>query len=467
MNKAKSLKMQLIISFLLVCFFTMSVCIGVLYTVIRNETREKLIQQNIHYSNQIAFVLDYFLQDIMHNITNVSTSNEIMDATQFSGIIDYQSVLAFQGFIRLTERNIENLSIDSFFFFLDNGVIIGRNSRANIFINPDNPVRTPGVVTIQSPMFAELNDSSVFSFLGVFDSQLFNYENINISPYLCLTFARSVHWLPLGYSGIVVVNVRENVFRSLYSSVESTYNIAYVVDNNGRIISHKNPEEIGEIDDIFLSMRNQGLKTSAYQLAGERFHATYSAVGETGLSFMILLPDSEITSGMNHYRTLIIITFIVIIILTVPVLSYIVTQFKNFEAEKRKSELQALQAYINPHFLYNTVNAFRIMAAVINAKKLTAALNSFASILKPLYAVNSEMWTINEEKEFITNYAVVMNYRFGGGVNVSINIPNEILSLKILKFTIQPLIENAFMYGIDPDVSIGRIFVDFSLTQNQ
>ena len=129
--------------------------------------------------------------------------------------------------------------------------------------------------------------------------------------------------------------------------------------------------------------------------------------------------------------------------------------------EKRLTEVQALQAYINPHFLYNTILTLRWMAIMVQANNLADAMTAFGSMLKPLYDTNEAMWTLAEERAFLENYIRIMNYRYGNGVQISIDLPAELSEYKILKFIVQQLVENAFSYGIHTDTCTGQIDICF------
>ena len=127
------------------------------------------------------------------------------------------------------------------------------------------------------------------------------------------------------------------------------------------------------------------------------------------------------------------------------------------EAEKisyslqKKAELKMLQAQINPHFLYNTLNAIYAIAQIYRVPEIS----NMAKSLSELYRYNvkfGEVVEIRKELEQIKNYINIQQIRFPGKFNVTYQIDPDVLSQKMLKFLIQPIIENSFFHGLEPKI---------------
>lgn len=138
------------------------------------------------------------------------------------------------------------------------------------------------------------------------------------------------------------------------------------------------------------------------------------------------------------------------------------------EHEKsRKSELKAMQAQINPHFLYNTLDSI-VWAAEVNKNEqvveLTKALSSF---FKTVLSKGQEWITLRDEVEHVRSYLRILKIRYRDILEYNINFSDDILDYKILKLTLQPIVENAIYHGIKNKRSLGTIIIIGKVTEDQ
>jgi len=119
------------------------------------------------------------------------------------------------------------------------------------------------------------------------------------------------------------------------------------------------------------------------------------------------------------------------------------------ETEKNKLELLALQSQINPHFMYNTINVIKWMAKIQGSTGIEQALSSFSSVIKFTAKVERSQVTVREELDFIKNYISILELRYMNKFEVEYDVEESVLDYKILKFLLQPLVENAIFHGFD------------------
>lgn len=117
------------------------------------------------------------------------------------------------------------------------------------------------------------------------------------------------------------------------------------------------------------------------------------------------------------------------------------------EDEKRKLQIHSLQNQITPHFIYNTLSRLKWMASMQQACTLADAIGSFSDILAYCMKSTNYYISIEEEITFITNYCKIMNLRMINEVQIFFRIPETIKSHKILRFLLQPIVENAFQHA--------------------
>ena len=129
---------------------------------------------------------------------------------------------------------------------------------------------------------------------------------------------------------------------------------------------------------------------------------------------------------------------------------------------KERSELNALQAQINPHFLYNSLESV-IWVAEMNKMEdvieLTIALSNFYKIV---LSKGLEMITIEREVELATNYLRIMKMRYRDILEFSIHVDPEIYICRIPKLTLQPIIENAIYHGIKNTGHQGKVEIEIA-----
>lgn len=135
----------------------------------------------------------------------------------------------------------------------------------------------------------------------------------------------------------------------------------------------------------------------------------------------------------------------------------LISDIKKKEQAKKEVELNALQAQINPHFIYNTLSTVKWMAIIQNNNSIVTILNAFINIMEYSANFKQNLITLEQEKNFIEKYIIIQQARYSGRVNFDIQITPEALEYKILKFIIEPLLENALFHGLENTESKGEI----------
>ena len=133
---------------------------------------------------------------------------------------------------------------------------------------------------------------------------------------------------------------------------------------------------------------------------------------------------------------------------------------RRLEDEKQKQDLEykMLQSQINPHFLYNTLNSIKWMATIQGANGISEMTTSLSRLLKSISKGTSLLIDIREELSLLKNYFTIQSYRYGGTITMDIQVDDEALyNSQIIKFTLQPLVENAIFHGIEPKGCAGHI----------
>ena len=117
---------------------------------------------------------------------------------------------------------------------------------------------------------------------------------------------------------------------------------------------------------------------------------------------------------------------------------------------KRKSELKALQAQINPHFLYNTLDSIIWMNENKNYEGVTVMVAALAKLFRISLSRGHEIICIADELEHARNYLTIQKIRYKDKFEYTIDAEPGLQSERTLKLILQPIIENAIYHGISP-----------------
>ncbi|KIL40464.1 hypothetical protein SD70_13490 [Gordoniibacillus kamchatkensis] len=135
----------------------------------------------------------------------------------------------------------------------------------------------------------------------------------------------------------------------------------------------------------------------------------------------------------------------------------LMTQLVSEQETKRKSELKALQAQINPHFLYNTLDSIIWMIQKGKIKEVTEMVSSLAKLFRLGISKGEDYITIREELAHVEHYLTIQKIRYKNKLDYSFEVDLDILERKIPRLILQPVVENAIYHGIKPSPNGGSI----------
>lgn len=280
----------------------------------------------------------------------------------------------------------------------------------------------------------------------------------------------------------------------------------YIADKKGDIIYHPQQQLI-----------YSGLKEEEYNYLKDGSHvekdAIYSVRSLDNCEWKIIgvcYIDEMITNRVNHIMKTLSVIFLIVVLLTVLIIRFFSKLFSNparelanamqeFEKDTnnfefksiegtaeitsltesfehmvvqikelvekvrqeeitlRKTELKALQAQINPHFLYNTLDAIAWLCEEERYKDAVEMVNSLAKLFRISISRGHELITIEKEMQHAKSYLKIQNFRYKNQFTYSFDVDEECLNYLCNKITLQPIIENAIYHGIDRMVDEGKI----------
>ena len=141
-------------------------------------------------------------------------------------------------------------------------------------------------------------------------------------------------------------------------------------------------------------------------------------------------------------------------------------QVKKIQTQKRKIELLALQAQINPHFLYNTLNMITWQAVDQGAEEISIMSNALGKYFRISLSKGKEIIPLYAELDHVKSYLEIQKLRYKDKLNFEFSIPEELGHYYVIKLILQPLVENALYHGIKGKEGTGTIRLYAKQDQN-
>jgi two-component system sensor histidine kinase YesM len=115
----------------------------------------------------------------------------------------------------------------------------------------------------------------------------------------------------------------------------------------------------------------------------------------------------------------------------------------------KETQFKALQAQINPHFLYNTLESINWLAKANGEQQISRMVEALGFLLRSSISLKETLITVQEELEIVTNYLTIQKYRFEERLMFELDMPDEAKKAYLPKLTLQPLLENAVHYALE------------------
>ena len=127
------------------------------------------------------------------------------------------------------------------------------------------------------------------------------------------------------------------------------------------------------------------------------------------------------------------------------------------ELQKKEAELNALQAQINPHFLYNTLDSVNWLALKHKVPEISKMVKALSNLFRFSLSKGKNIITLYEEKMQIDSYLTILKIRFNDKLNYTLDFPDHLQEYITIKLILQPIVENAVIHGIEKSEIPGKI----------
>ena len=136
------------------------------------------------------------------------------------------------------------------------------------------------------------------------------------------------------------------------------------------------------------------------------------------------------------------------------------------QVEKQKAEYNALQAQINPHFLYNTLESINSFAKINGQDEIVNIIQSLSYLLRMSISGKKSVVKLSDEIDYVKNYLLIQKTILGDRIHVEYDIDSLVLDCQVPKLILQPIIENAILHGIEDMKEGGLIIISAHMEKN-
>ncbi|WP_373217512.1 sensor histidine kinase [Ruminococcus sp. 5_1_39BFAA] len=517
-RKEKSLKSRAMQQIALLIAIAMMAAIGMFYFLSRERTiNEQKLYEKEHVSNVMSYLSDYidevdavakstnynyYLQDYL--VEALKTERNSGDTTGIENMVEYEmSSRAFSD-ILLTRPDVSNI------------MVFGRKTL--LFYKTLYTYRNVIVdYSLQEWYRKAMEDPQKAAVTGPNQHFFFSMSN---EP--TLSISRVVQNCQDGsFLGVILIDVNMNEIAKICESIQSgddQGSLMCILNEKGEIVYEQQDGKNvlgldGEENKEILNSSIESADDDSFRITLNNvdYFATKGEMEKANWTVLTLKPYRDVMSSLNSTIMVMIFAVAATLLLTLLVLNGILAGVigplkklqvhmervnienlnhpvpiqsndeigklsQNFnemlerienlkeqvveeQENKRRYELQALQAQINPHFLYNTLDSI-IWMAETNDKNIVPMTEALAKLFRISLNKGNEEITLKKELEHVKNYLIIQNMRYADKFTYEINMEPEVEKCRIIKLILQPIVENSIYHGIKLKKGSGHIRID-------
>ncbi|GGD78564.1 cache domain-containing sensor histidine kinase [Paenibacillus nasutitermitis] len=310
--------------------------------------------------------------------------------------------------------------------------------------------------------------------------------------------------------GVVMIDLNYGILSNNYNIQPSEDSRIYVMSDSGELIYGSSSKANGE-EAALLKEQTRGSGVREAKLGGRSHLIVSSRSDSTGWTTVGMIPLQALMKDSVTLRSQIIqvvaLVYMAVLLVSIAVASHITRNLRrlhsamrwvqegNFfvtadisakdevgqfyrmfqkmlerlrelmediklrERLKREAELTALQAQIRPHFLYNSLNTIKYMAALNGTRNIEEVSGSLIELLRGVLGNTKEFIPLREELSYVQSYVTIQRYKYADRFRIHFEIDPHMLDIPVLKLTLQPLVENALTHGVGSLLEGGSIMV--------
>ncbi|OXM87811.1 cache domain-containing sensor histidine kinase [Paenibacillus rigui] len=472
------------------------------YTRSSNELNAQSSRQLSQIANNALYQTDLYLQTYERSMTSLLSNKDVkqfidMPVVEGYDYYNYSSLIKEIGMKPIFIRNPEVVAI--YIISYHGNAVLGLNSGYEQTMSPKEVNKHLSLLKEKTN-----NDGT----LSVLNRTILPERKDSI-----ITLARKIRGLTSrDFNGILAIEIQSKDLSTLWGGIDlGEKGYFYIADSSGEIVYHPNQDKIGTRwpEAMEQQVQSQDAHTFEGEEAGEERMFVTRKSAYSGWTLICSMPLDELQKPVANIRTTTLVVGLCTLAvalwlshrfgtsitrpiralkngmrqtekgnwMTIPVsdpkgeidqltisynlmvsrLSELVKQVyeaelinRETQLERQKAEFQSLQMQINPHFLYNTLETIVCYAALKDSTEITDIVKSMAYMLRYSVQTNLEEITVANELKHILNYTVILKHRIEREFEIDVAVPPQYLLKKMVRLTLQPLVENAFQHAF-PD----------------
>lgn len=473
-----------------------------------NQVTESSRANMLNSLTQSTSVLDSRMADLMERFQYIENSSDMLSLAL---VMSQENVDRAKGQYYINLRK----SIDDQFVssgsFLDSVIIDFNDSRFRMYRCEDIPVK----IDFNYDAWYGRNQS-IYNWSFLHDDTIFQVTDAENNRKNNRVFSLYRLYGKPGQPGRggIVFNIRESMFRDMLTIPDISENGYVALIHDGSLIRYKDVDESYTLSEQSLRQLQQMADVSAgikvKSVSGQEMMVYTRHLKTNGWLVAALLPTNEMFHDVRTMQNSIHFTMIAVIVCSVlacVVLSRLIVlpikrltdtvsvedvtsianvssggareiqilsdkinellsrvrqlieQVKEEQEKKREAELSLMQEQINPHFLYNTLYSVQQLCELDESKEASAMVLALSNFFRTGLSRGEDVITIDTEINHVKNYLVIQHMKYGDKFEYEIEIAPDIRDCRILKLTLQPLVENALHHGIQNQAGRGMITI--------
>lgn len=488
-----SYKSKLIISYLVLASIPFTIGCIYLYTSIINSVSanfSQIINQNI---DQELVSINNKLNDIEKTgyllLTN-STINKFLKVNYYSDIQLVETmnddVMPMISWMTSTNKEFSN-----FRFFTDNKAI-----PENEFFNHSSSYEHESwFINMEKQLMTHTNYWEPSHM-----SRPYTYTNSDGHLVYSLFYPSMIKYY--NQRAYLEINVEaETLFGDTVKHAPLTHSYFIIVDGKGNFISGKNSSiyELLKKNEVFTSSLKGNTSSYSVKLNKSGYYINMRKIERLDSFIVSIVPVTVITESLNHEKNIFIAILLIAIIIiyllssslakllharikrmleavkkiqlgnfniNIPVygndeidelakdinimankINDLINKVYKSEIAQKETAIYALQAQINPHFLFNTLETFKMMAEINGQEDLSEGITSLGNLMRYNISIGKKFVEIEKELEIIQDYIQIQNLLLNNRIKFEYHIPDELLKYKMPILIMQPLVENSILHG--------------------
>lgn len=496
-KRPQTIQFTIAVSFTIVSVCSTGLLGATLYNRFVNRMKDMTIESSEQLLNQTAINLETYLKNM----------RRISDAMYFSVIKDTDfAVDSVNGEMNLLYESNKD-SLISIACYTNTGELVAAAPVSNEKKNLD--------IVHQEWFVNAVGKMENLHFSTPHVQNLF--DNANYRYYWVVSLSRAVELTNNGNStlGVLLVDMNYSSIEQLFSKAnhDNSSEYVYLMDSNGEIIYHPKQKliytNLYNENNMEAIRYDDGSHQEVFQ--GEKRLITVKTVSYTGWKIVSVVPMSSFNMGLYSMRMFVIMLMALSILMlicinqlvsgkiaqplkrlnesvkewdagnlkpdiyiggtmeveylgrtlksTVDQINQLMNDILHEQEEKRKSELDALQSQINPHFLYNTLDSIVWMIEGERYEEAVFMITQLASLFRISLSRGKTIIRIEDELKHAENYMNIQRIRYKNSFEVDFSVDEHVLNCCTVKLVIQPLLENAIYYGVQGMEDEGEIHV--------